>query len=260
MAPVHPEPGPSSISDDEAAALYNDLNPWGPSDEFYVDMVLRSGSVLDVGCGTGLLFHRAREAGHRGRLCGVDPDRAMLGIARRRADVEWLEAKAAEIAFEHEFELALMTGHAFQTLATDDEVRSSLDAIRRALVPGGRFAFETRNPRQRAWGKWDRAQLEAVDPNGRELLVWYEVESVVGDLITLTEMMGSRDRVPLRVDRGRLRFLSGEAVDGFLTESGFVVEERFGGWQREPLRDDSEEIITVARAVTADDRAASRRR
>ena len=180
----------------------------------------------------------------------------MLGIARQRAEVEWLESTAAGIAFEREFELALMTGHAFQALATDDEVRSSLDAIRRALVPGGHFAFETRNPLQRAWESWDGARLEAVDPSGRELLVWYEIEAVVGDVVTLTETTGSRERVPLRVDPGSLRFLSVEALDGFLADSAFAVEERFGGWQREPFREDSEEIITVARAVDTDDHPA----
>jgi SAM-dependent methyltransferase len=236
-------------SDDEAAALYDVLNPWGPSDDFYLDLVLRARSVIDLGCGTGQLLHRAREEGHSGRLCGVDPDRAMLEIARERADVEWVESKAAEIGFEHEFELALMTGHAFQALATDDDVRSSLDAIRRALIPGGHFAFETHNPLRRAWEDWDGAELESVDQRGRELLVWYEIQSVVGDLVTLTETTGTRGRKPLRVDSGNLRFLSVEALDGFLAESGWVVEERFGNWQREPFRADSDEIVTVARSV-----------
>jgi SAM-dependent methyltransferase len=63
-------------SDEEAAALYNLLNPWGPSDNFYLAMVMEATSVLDVGCGTGALLQRAREAGHTGRLCGVDPDDA----------------------------------------------------------------------------------------------------------------------------------------------------------------------------------------
>jgi SAM-dependent methyltransferase len=57
--------------------------PWGPSDDFYLSFVMDAPSVLDVGCGTGRLLHRAREAGHTGRLCGVDPDVAALERARR---------------------------------------------------------------------------------------------------------------------------------------------------------------------------------
>ena len=68
----------TKYSDEDAAALYDVLNPWGPSDDFYLAMMLDVRSVLDVGCGTGALLHRAREAGHTGRLCGVDPDEASL--------------------------------------------------------------------------------------------------------------------------------------------------------------------------------------
>jgi SAM-dependent methyltransferase len=65
-------------SDDDVAALYDRLNPWEASDDFYLSYVLEAASVLDVGCGTGRLLHRAREAGHGGRLCGIDPDPASL--------------------------------------------------------------------------------------------------------------------------------------------------------------------------------------
>jgi SAM-dependent methyltransferase len=133
-------------SDDEAAALYGVLNPWGPSDDFYLALVIEATSVLDVGCGTGALLHRARQAGHAGRLCGLDPDPASLGVARRRTDIEWVAGTAASMAFDSEFDLAVMTGHAFQVLVGNDEVRASLTAIRHALAGGGRFAFETRNP------------------------------------------------------------------------------------------------------------------
>lgn len=40
-------------SDDEAAALYDVRNPWGPSEGFYLALVMGATSVLDVGCGTG---------------------------------------------------------------------------------------------------------------------------------------------------------------------------------------------------------------
>jgi SAM-dependent methyltransferase len=84
-------------SDDEAAALYNTLNPWGPSDDFYLGLAMSSTRVLDVGCGTGTMLRRAREAGHSGRLVGIDPDAHALAIARRRTDVEWLAGTAASI-------------------------------------------------------------------------------------------------------------------------------------------------------------------
>lgn len=217
-----------TYSDEEAAALYNVLNPWGPSDDFYLGLIQEAASVLDVGCGTGQLLHRARDAGDGRRLCGVDPDPAMLALAAQRLDIEWTRATAASITFNREFEVALMTGHAFQVLVTDGEIRASLRAIRRALTDDGRFAFETRNPLVRAWEGWDHAQIEVVDPQDRPLLVWYEVESVVNDVVTITETTADRDRTVLRVDRGSLRFLDVAALDRFLAEAGSLSRRATG--------------------------------
>ncbi len=204
--------------------------------------------MLDVGCGTGTLLRRARQAGHEGRLCGVDPDRAMLGIARRRVDIEWIEGTAASMTWEHDFELAVMTGHAFQMLLDDDEVRASLAAIRAALADGGRFAFETRNPVVREWESWNAAHpVDVVDPAGTALRVTYDVESVVGDVVTLTETTSDADGTVLRVDRAGLRFLDGAALGRFLGEAGFEIEAQYGSWSRGPLGPSSPEIITVAR-------------
>ena len=51
-------------SDDDVAALYDRLNPWGPSDDFFLSYVLEAPSVLDVGCGTGTfaLLHASSRA------------------------------------------------------------------------------------------------------------------------------------------------------------------------------------------------------
>ncbi len=235
-------------SDDEVAALYDVLNAWGPSDDFYLALVMEAQSALDVGCGTGALLHRARHAGHAGRLCGVDPDRAMLGLARRRADIEWFAGTAASMAWNGEFDLATMTGHAFQVLISDDELRASLTAIRRALGAGGRFAFETRNPLGRAWESWNpRNATDVVDHSGRPVRVSHEVESVVGDVVTLTETTSEPGGASLRVDRGSLRFLDIDVLAGFLTGAGFEIEAQYGGWSRESLGLTSPEIITVAR-------------
>jgi SAM-dependent methyltransferase len=235
-------------TDEQAAALYDVLNGWGPSDDFYLGLVMGSRSVLDVGCGTGAILHRARRAGHAGRLCGLDPDPAMLGRARRQTGIEWVAGTAASMTWDGEFDLAVMTGHAFQVLVGDDELRASLTAIRRALVDGGRFAFETRNPLARAWEGWNPENaMEVVDPSGRPLRIWYEVESVAGDVVTFTETTDDADGAPLRVDRASLRFLDVDTLGGFLAGAGFEIEAQYGGWLREPLALESPEIITVAR-------------
>jgi SAM-dependent methyltransferase len=234
-------------SDDEASALYNVLNRWGPDDDYYLALVMSAESVLDVGCGTGRILHRARQVGHGGRLCGVDPDPARLRVARRRDDIEWVEGTAASMAWDREFDLAVMTGHAFQELVGEDELRESLVAIRRALADGGRFAFETRNPLARAWEGWHPGNATSVvDPAGRQVSVSHEVESVVGDVVTLTETTSDADGTPLRVDRASLRFLDADTLASFLAEAGFELEERYGGWFREPFDLASREIVVVA--------------
>ncbi len=234
-------------SDADAAELYDLLNPWGKSDDFYLSFVMDAGSVLDVGCGTGGLLAKARAEGHTGPLAGIDPDAAMLERARRRVpDVEWVEGKAADIAWVGEFELAVMASNAFQFLVTDLE--ESLQRIRAALVDRGRFVFGTRNPEVREWESWNPSNpYDVVDHNGRELRMIYHVETVEGDVVTFTETTALRDDTPLRTDRASLNFLGVDTLNAVLTTAGFAVEAQYGDWSRGPLTSASEDIITVAR-------------
>jgi SAM-dependent methyltransferase len=240
------------FTDADVAALYDLLNPWNPAghagDAFYTGLVLAAGSVLDVGCGTGQLLHTARAAGHTGRLVGLDPDRAALARARRRTDIEWVEAVAADARWDAEFELATMTSNAFQCLIGDDEVHASLVAIRAALRPGGRFAFETRHPQAREWLTWRPENAEDVTgPDGRPLRMSYQVESVVGDVVTLTETTSDRAGGVLRVDRASLRFLDPDALAAALTTAGFTIEAQYGDFRRGPVTPDSRQLVTIAR-------------
>jgi SAM-dependent methyltransferase len=240
------------FSDADAAALYDLQNPWDParfaSDAFYQHLVMVADAVLDVGCGTGRMLHQAREAGHRGRLVGLDPDQAMLDRARRRTDIDWIAGTAAEANWNQEFDLATMTGHAFQCLLDDPELRRSLAAIRAALRDGGQFAFETRHPQARAWQDWAPANaIDITDATGRQLRVAHHVESVTGDLVTFTETTSHPEGTILRIDRATLRFLDIAPLNTFLTEAGFTIEAQYGGWHREPITDSSREIVTIAR-------------
>jgi SAM-dependent methyltransferase len=230
----------------EAAELYNAMNPWsGRADDwFYLDLVLGASAVLDVGCGTGTLLSQARAAGHTGRFVGFDPDADMLAQARGHAGIEWLLGDMSTLHWDREFDLAVMTGHAFQCLLTDSEVLTTLCGVRDALKPGGRFVFETRNPLVREWERWSEGGFE-FPWEGQPVRVFYDVQPIVGDVVDVVEnIVADQWR---RADAGQLRFLSAERLSELVAESGLELAEQYGAWDREPFTPDSAEIISVLR-------------
>src|SRR5205807_38006 len=118
------------FTEDRLAALYDLFHPPERRDDFafYRQLVMAAGAVLDVGCGTGALLRRAREAGHSGRLCGLDPAGGMLEQARARSDIEWVLGDLSSVGWDREFDLVVMTGHAFQEFVEHDAIRAALDA------------------------------------------------------------------------------------------------------------------------------------
>ncbi|MFC6094048.1 class I SAM-dependent methyltransferase [Saccharothrix lopnurensis] len=239
---------PTNPENQDSAARYDALNEWDLSDDFYLDLVLSADAVLDVGCGTGVLLGAARAAGHTGRLVGLDPDPDALDRARRRDDVDWVAGDLGGVTFDGEFDLVLMTGHVFQVFLTDDEARAQFTAVRRALRPGGRYAFETRNPGARAWERWiPENGVDIVGERGEPVRVEHRVASVEDGLVRLSETASSPDWPAPRVDWATLRFTTAEQVDALLAERGFEVVERCGWWDRTPLTATSREVITIAR-------------
>ena len=98
------------------AALYDQLNGWGPDYEYWLKVAgtVSAHDVVDLGCGTGQLTVLLARAGHR--VVGIDPDPGMLQVARARDGheaVTWVQGYAADIATASA-DLVTMTGHVSQ--------------------------------------------------------------------------------------------------------------------------------------------------
>jgi ubiquinone/menaquinone biosynthesis C-methylase UbiE len=235
--------------DPRLAVFYDQLNSWGPSDEFYLDLAMSARSVLDVGCGTGRLLRRAREIGHSGRLVGLDPSAAMLDQAKSRTDIEWVLGDLGSVSFDHDFELVIMTGHVFQVFVTDEDIKTALTGVRSALHANGRYVFETLNPAPRPWERWtgsdeviaaDGAIVTAANTEPR--LIAPGVVEVVG---RFSSPSWERDVLC----PSKFRFVDVDALDTFLSDAGLTVVERYGSWDRRPFSDDSPEIISIVAAA-----------
>lgn len=237
------------FADNELAALYDAMNPGRDDYAFYRPMVMAAPSVLDVGCGTGSMLHEARSAGHTGRLCGLDPAPGMLAQAQRRMDIEWVLGDLSSVAWDAEFDLIVMTGHAFQVLVDDEELQQALASIRAALRPGGRFAFETRNPSARAWEAWETEVRGGVDgPNGERVWMSRKVTKPFdGRVVSFSHTFQSAAWPEPRVSQSTLRFVTKTEIDQELARVGLTLEAQFGDWDQSPLAEASPEIITIAR-------------
>ncbi|MEM9561294.1 MAG: class I SAM-dependent methyltransferase [Actinomycetota bacterium] len=224
--------------------------------DFYLDLAaeLEAGSILDIGCGTGVFLVDAAARGLR--AVGVDPAAAVLDVARSRPGgdtVEWISGGPDRVPSDS-IDLAVMMGHVAQYFVTDDEWAELLAEARRCLVPGGHLSFETRNPSIDWSARWVRANTEGTHPHprGGSFTSWTETRTVAGpdDSYTITHQGNTilPDGQHLQVLE-HLRFRNPDEVRAGLEEAGFTVETVWGDWDRSPFEPETSlELIVLARA------------
>jgi len=249
-APARAGRPPDAIfADPRLARVYDALDaPERPDLDAYAAMAEEFGArvVVDVGCGTGVLACRLAARGRT--VIGIDPAGASLEVARDRphADrVRWLHGGAADLP-PLGADLALMTGNVAQVFLTDAEWADALRACRRALRPGGRLAFEVRDPDRRAWRLWTReASRRVLDlPEVGTFETWYELVEVALPYVTFRhEFVFRRDGVRA-TSQSTLRFRDRAEILASLAAAGLAVESVRDAPDRRGL-----EFVFVARSA-----------
>ena len=237
-------------TDPRLVAVYDALNPVAADTAFYLRLAeeVSATSIVDLGCGTGLLTCELARRGHQ--VTGVDPSPQMLDVARRRlcgSSVRWVLGGPNALA-EGRADLALMTGHVAQVFLDEDAWRSALASIHAALRPGGRVAFESRNPRPRPWAGWTPEASRRVieSPQGGLIEVWHRLLSVRDGRVRFENHYRFVHSGDVLVSTAELRFRTQAELVGSLADAGFDVEHVYGDWDRRPVEEGSRELIFVA--------------
>jgi SAM-dependent methyltransferase len=240
----------AEFNDPRLVAVYDAAFGWARDDDFFLAVASESGSarVLDLGCGTGRLTLAMAAAGHS--VTGVDPATASIEAARRKPGAEqvtWIVGTSAEL--EGSFDVAVLTSHVAQFLVTDEEWDRSFADVQRALVPGGRLVFDTRDPQDRIWERWNPADSRrgVAMPDGTVVETWIEVTAVRAGLVDSAIRYHFADAEEL-MSTTTLRFRSEAEVRGSLQALGFTVETVYGGWGQEPVGHGDGELLVIARA------------
>jgi ubiquinone/menaquinone biosynthesis C-methylase UbiE len=183
-------------------------------------------SVIDLGCGTGILACRLAALGKE--IVGIDPAAAMLDVAKQRAyadRVRWITGTAPQLQ-GLQADLITMTGNVAQVFVTDEEWMTTLRACRDAVRPSGRLVFEVRDPSQEAWKGWNREKTyKTVDVPGRGTIEsWVELMDVQLPLVTFRHVFGFLEDGSVMTSESTLRFRTGAEIADTLSHAQFTVE------------------------------------
>ena len=230
--------------------LYDIENPHGEDTDFYIRLAadLDAHRILDLGCGTGLLTRQLAVDGRH--VTGIDPAPAMLAVARRQPHaerVQWVQGDSTMLG-RSEADLVLMTSHVAQVFLDEQEWRTTLRDIHAALCPGGYLAFESRNPDDRAWERWNReATYEQIDSPYGPMECWVELVNVANGRVSFKgyNVFSATDEVV--VVNSELRFRTLAELTDSLSDAGFTVEHVYGDWDGGPMTSTSRVMVIIAR-------------
>ena len=234
---AHPRPGhrprivwcvPDQLfADPRLAAIYDDIDGDRADLDHYEAIIdeLGARSVLDIGCGTGVLACRLARRGIT--MIGLEPASASLAVARTKpgADrITWLVGDATMFP-SVVVDAVTMTGNVAQVFLDDEEWSAVLVGVRRVLCDGGHLVFETRDPSFRDWEEWTRERSISVrDTIAGPVEHWVELTKVELPLVSFRHSFRFLDGGDIVTSDSTLRFRGRDEIAASLAAVGFPVE------------------------------------
>lgn len=247
----------SDLYADKNLAQFYDGQNTGRADFAYCRKLAEGApSVLDLGCGTGVLATQIALSGSAGRrIVGSDPAKAMLDIAVTRDGgdrVAWVEASAETFNLEERFDLIMLTGHAFQVFLTRDQQQAVLATIARHLSPTGQFIFDTRNPafpaRKERTREETLQQFEHDDlgPVEKWNISTYDEKSGILSFSNGYRILKTGE---VHEAEEQIRYTPKDVIAALIEEAGLTVESWLGDWGGTAFSAEAREIIPIGRRV-----------
>ena len=222
-------------------------------------------AVLEVACGTGRVAIRLAREGFA--VVGLDLSEAMLDVAREQSagldNIHWVQGDMRSFELGEAFGLVIIPGHSFQNLLTAADQLACLESIRRHIAPGGLLVVHLDHP-EMDWlggltgdqgGAFTETQRFTHPGTGRQvrtLQAWsYEPATQTAISHKVWEELGPNGKVADRVDRGpiHIHVVYRFEMKHLLARTGFEVVALHGDFAGQAFRDDSSEMIWVARTT-----------
>src|SRR4051794_2284966 len=229
---------------ERVAARYDDVS-WSMFDpallaataDFLAEMA-GDGAALELAIGTGRVAVPLAERGVR--VVGIDNSEAMLRRLREKTtQIEAIEGDMATTRVEGEFSLVYLVFNTIFNLTSQDGQVACFQNAAAHLHSGGRFVIEARVPELQRLPLGQTGLPWRADPDGMSYYVYD----------TVTQRLSGRhyNFVDGRVEPNpvEMRYAWPSELDLMARLAGLTLQDRWGGWRREPFTGLSPSHVSV---------------
>ncbi|MFO7961056.1 MAG: class I SAM-dependent methyltransferase [Nitriliruptoraceae bacterium] len=235
------------LFDDDYLFFYTDILTDEVSDR-QTDLIWRllelepRAQVLDIACGHGRIANRLAVKG--ASVTGLDVtsgflDRARMDARASGVEVDYVHGDMRKLAWEDRFDAVTCVFSSFGYFADDDN-RRVLEAVRRALRPGGRLYLDLNHL---PWLLANFRDREVVERDGQWMIDRNRYDPLNGR--TINDRTIIRDGLQ-RSFQFSVRMFTFPEVCDWLIAAGFGEVEGFSG-RGEELTIDAPRMVIVAR-------------
>jgi SAM-dependent methyltransferase len=229
---------------------------------FYVQQAAASdGPVLELGCGTGRVSIAMARADVE--VIGVDVSLRMVEAATRKAkaagvsgNCHFVQGDMRTIALDRKFSMVVMPFRSFQSMLTVKDQLTTLANIGKHLEPKGEMVLDIVAPDVQLIAVSDPMPFHVRDvlqpDTGNTFVIWgqnsWDGSTQVNSARLIIDELDPQGEAVRRLYRDfSIRYTFRYEMEHLLHRAGFTPLALYGGFDGEPLEEDSEDQVWIAR-------------
>ncbi|EYF08275.1 class I SAM-dependent DNA methyltransferase [Chondromyces apiculatus] len=204
--------------------------------------------MLDVGCGTGVLLDKARQAGVL--ATGIDASPAMIRVARTRAGQDAATVRRMQdLDDEALYDLVVSLSWTLNYCEGRADLLDILRRIHRALRPGGRAIFQIAHA-PHASGQLLEDREAGPRGDADDVVFLYRFQPGAGDDLPMRAeyVYACKSLNELLHEEHLLRMTDAHAVAECTRDAGFSEVVLYDSWQRDPFRTALSPLLCASKA------------
>jgi SAM-dependent methyltransferase len=246
------KPDYAEFNNELLVSLYDTFNALGDDLDFYCTIIeeLAPYSIVDIGCGTGLLTCEIAKRGYK--VTGIEPSNLMLNLAKKKEyanQINWVNGDCRSLQ-GLKTDLILMTSHVAQFFLEEAQWKLLLQQAYNSLQTGGNIIFDSRNPIVKPWENWSKSKtIKTYNSEYGEVKIWYDLSKVNKNRVSYKIhyfFLNSGEEI---ISQNELIYRSNEEIKESLISFGFSCDKIYGNWDRSIYGENSPEMIFIGTKV-----------